>query len=81
MTFTRPTKKQYEMLKFIREFIDSNEYSPSYREIADGLGYASVATVALHVNSLIQRGHLTKRGNSSRSLEVIVHRRKRNANR
>lgn len=78
MTFVRPTKKQHELLKFIREFIDEHEYSPSYREIADGMGYNSVATVALHVNNLIERGQLTKRDKSSRSLEVVVHKRPRN---
>jgi hypothetical protein len=36
-----------------------------------GLDYTSVATVALHVNSLIKRGHLKKRDRSARSLEVV----------
>lgn len=67
----RPTKKQYEMLKFIENFIVSYGYSPSYREIAEGMGYASVASVALHIKNLIDRGHLSKRFNSSRSLEVV----------
>lgn len=35
-----------------------------------GCNYTSVATVALHVNSLIARGHLMKRGRSARSLEL-----------
>ena len=69
----RPTKKQRELLKFIEEFIAQHGYSPSYREIMNGLNYNSVATVALHVNSLIKRGHLRKRDHSARSLEVITH--------
>ena len=68
----RPTKKQYELLRFIEEFIGVNGYSPSYREIMRGLDYTSVATVALHVNSLIKRGHLRKRDYSARSLEVVM---------
>ncbi|HSW73726.1 MAG TPA: hypothetical protein VLG71_01085 [Candidatus Limnocylindria bacterium] len=67
----RPTKKQKELLSFIEEFIKQHGYSPSYREIMDGLGYTSVATVALHVNSLIKRGHIKKRDNEARSLEVV----------
>ncbi len=66
----RPTKKQRELLTFIGEFIQSHGYSPSYREIMAGLGYTSVATVALHVRSLIKRGHLRKRDYSARSLEL-----------
>jgi repressor LexA len=68
----RPTKKQRELLNFIQEFIAEHGYSPSYREIMNGLNYNSVATVALHVNSLIKRGHLRKRDHSARSLEVVT---------
>lgn len=66
----RPTKKQKELLSFIETFIAEHGYSPSYREIMAGSNYTSVATVALHVNSLIKRGHLSKREHSARSLEV-----------
>lgn len=68
----RPTKKQRELLAYINEFIEKHGYSPSYREIMKGLNYTSVATVALHVNSLIKRGHLKKRDRSARSLEVVL---------
>lgn len=70
-TAIRPTKKQRELLGYIEEFIGQHGYSPSYREIMNGLQYTSVATVALHVNSLIKRGHLRKRDRSARSLEVV----------
>jgi SOS-response transcriptional repressor LexA len=67
----RPTKKQQELLKFIDQFITAHGYSPSYREIMKSLNYTSVATVALHVNNLIKRGHLVKRDRAARSLEVV----------
>jgi len=67
----RPTKKQHDLLEFIETFITEHGYSPSYREIMKGLEYTSVATVALHVNNLIKRGHLAKRDRSARSLEVV----------
>lgn len=67
----RPTKKQKEILIYIQNFIAEHGYSPSYREIMNGLKYTSVATVSLHVNSLISRGHLRKRDHSARSLEVV----------
>lgn len=70
-TTVRPTKKQRELLTFISAFITTHGYSPSYREIMSGLGYTSVATVALHVRSLIARGHLRKRDYSARSLEIV----------
>lgn len=66
----RPTRKQKVLLDFIANFIAQNGYSPSYREIQDGLGYASIATVAIHVNNLIKRGQIVKRNNRARSLEL-----------
>lgn len=66
---TRPTKKQKALLDYITQFIAKHGYSPSYREIKSGMNYNSVATVALHINNLIKRGHLIKRDNSARSLE------------
>jgi len=69
---TRPTKKQKELLAYIEAFIAEHGYSPSYREIMNGLQYTSVATVSLHVNNLIKRGHIRKRDHSARSLEVVL---------
>lgn len=67
----RPSKKQYELLRFIEEFIAEKGYGPSYREIMAGCGYNSVATVATHVNNLINKGHLRKKDRSARSLEIV----------
>jgi len=68
----RPTKKQRELLEYIQNFIAEHGYSPCYREIMAGCHYNSVATVALHVNNLIKRGHLQKRDRSARSIEVVA---------
>jgi len=68
----RPTKKQRELLTYIEQFIGEHGYSPSYREVMAGLNYTSVATVALHINNLIRRGHIRKRDHSARSLEIVT---------
>jgi len=52
------TKKQKEILEFISKFIDEKGYAPSYREIGEGFGLSSVATVAEHVNTLRDKGYL-----------------------
>ena len=70
-TVIRPTKKQRELLTFVDGFIREHGYGPSYREIMAGCNYTSVATVALHVNNLIKRGHLRKKDRSARSLELV----------
>lgn len=65
------TKKQRQMLSFIEQFIDTHGYSPSYREIMNGLQYKSVSTVAIHVDNLIVLGELKKADNAARSLELV----------
>jgi SOS-response transcriptional repressor LexA len=70
MATVRPTKKQRQLLDYIGQFIADHGYSPSYREIMNGCGYSSIATVAVHINNLIARGHLRKRDHSARSLEL-----------
>lgn len=67
----RPSKKQQEMMNYIRRFITEFTYAPTYREIMSGLGYKSVSTVAVHVDKLIQIGLLRKKDNSARSLEIV----------
>ena len=68
---TMPTKKQQALLKFIDEFTDANGVSPSYREIADGLGLSSIASVAQHIDNCVAAGFLEKRPHEARSLRVL----------
>ena len=65
------TKKQRELLNYLAEFIEANNYAPSYREVMKALNYKSVSTIANHINSLITKGYLSKRDNSARSLEIV----------
>ena len=63
------TKKQVELLNFIEVFIEESGYSPTYREIARGMGYKSVATVAKHIDNLVLMGKITKSdGGEARSI-------------
>ncbi len=66
------TKKQKLMYDFVADFIADNGYSPTFREIAAGLNYSSIATVANHINNLIKLGWLTKIDRSGRSLELAT---------
>lgn len=62
------TKKQRKTLDYVSSFIEQKGYSPSYREIANGLKLSSVATVAQHIDTLVEKGFLQKGNNSARSL-------------
>jgi len=68
------TKKQKQILDFITQFIQSYEYAPSYREIADHFGLSSTATVHEHIKSLEDKGLISSSHNAARSLEVINYR-------
>ena len=47
------TKKQKRLMDFLAEFIAEHDHSPSYREIASGLGLKSPASVAEHIDNLV----------------------------
>jgi repressor LexA len=64
------TKRQKQVLDFVADFVERNGYSPSYEELAGGLGLASLATVHKHVLALETKNYLRRSYNQSRSLEV-----------
>jgi len=65
------TRRQKEVLDFISGFVQRNGYSPSYEEIARGLGLKSLATVHKHVTNLQNKGLIARAHNRSRSLDVL----------
>jgi repressor LexA len=64
------TRRQKEVMDFLASFIANKGYSPSYEEIAAGLGLASLATVHKHIQALEAKQYLRRSYNHSRSLEV-----------
>src|SRR6516164_6142944 len=65
------TRRQKEVLDFLTDFVRKNEYSPSYEEIARGLGLKSLATVHKHITNLANKGLLQRAQNRSRSIDVL----------
>lgn len=57
-------------MDFVAKFIVDHGYSPSYEEIASGLGLASLATVHKHIQALEAKQYVRRSYNHSRSLEV-----------
>ena len=68
------TRRQKEVLDFLSSFTSRNGYSPSYEEIAAGLGLNSLATVHKHVTNLQSKGLLQRSHNRSRSIDVLPQR-------
>ncbi len=70
---TSLTKKQAEILSYIRSYRAENGYAPSYREIAEHFDLSSPATVHQHVQSLVEKGTITVgEDGEARSIEIIV---------
>ncbi len=66
------TKKQKEVLDFIESFIKDAGYTPSYREIAKGLGLSSASTVYQHIQALCEKGVInTGEDGCARSIELV----------
>ncbi len=65
------TKRQRQVYDFIAEFVQKNQYSPSFEEIGQGLGLSSLATVHKHVTNLEKKGLLSRDYNRSRSIDLL----------
>jgi repressor LexA len=65
------TRRQFEVLSFIRTFTEERGYSPSFDEIRKGMNLNSLATVHKHINTLERKGCLARDYNRSRSIEIL----------
>ena len=72
------TKRQKQVLDFLKTFLEEKGYSPSFEEIAEGLKdkrfggkkLTSLATVHKHIGTLERKGFLRRGYNQSRSIEI-----------
>ncbi|MBD3221789.1 transcriptional repressor LexA [bacterium] len=66
------TRRQAEILEFVRWYCDQHGYAPTLQEIGDRFDLSSVATVHKHIGQLVAKGYLRReRRNASRDLSVI----------
>ena len=65
------TKRQKEVLDFIKSFIRDNGYAPSIDEIRGKFDLSSVATVHKHLKFLEKKNAIRRVPNQSRAIELI----------
>jgi repressor LexA len=65
------TRRQSEILDYLRTHIEQQGYAPSFEEIAEKFGFASLATVHEHLTNLERKGYIRRSYNESRSIEVL----------
>jgi len=73
MTDTRAelTTRQQAVYDFIIANYKETGYFPSVREIRDGVGVSSTATVQSHIVKLIEKGYIARAGSKSRTLRIL----------
>ena len=64
------TPRQRETLDFVRAYIESRGYSPTYDEVKDAIGLYSKSGVHRLITGLCERGALWRIKNRHRSLCV-----------
>jgi len=66
------TKRQEEILTYIKKYIVSHGYPPTVREIGKDLGVSSPATIHTHLNNLENKGFIKKEETKNRAIELLV---------
>ncbi|MCL2379698.1 MAG: transcriptional repressor LexA [Coriobacteriia bacterium] len=65
------TKRQQAVYDFILEAYKQKGYFPSVREIRDGVGVTSTATVQSHIVTLTEKGYIERTGSSARAIRIL----------
>ena len=66
------TKKQDDVLNFIKKYTVEHGYPPAIREIGAALGLSSPATVHTHLKKLEDAGCIRKTNSKFRTIEILV---------
>ncbi|MBO5398550.1 MAG: repressor LexA, partial [Clostridia bacterium] len=69
---TEITKRQEEVLIFVKKYMATHGYPPAIREICKGVGLSSPATVHAHIKNLEKAGYLKNESNKFRTIELLV---------
>lgn len=65
------TKRQSEILEYLRVYIEEQGFAPSFEELAEKFGFRSLATVHEHLTNLERKGYIRRTYNESRAIEVL----------
>jgi repressor LexA len=70
--FTEPGMESRErIMNFLQKYINENGYSPSVREIADGVFLCSSSTVQRHLEILKAQGEITWNPHLPRTIRIL----------
>ena len=66
------TKRQNEILDYIKSYIVKYGYPPTVREIGASLGVSSPATIHAHLENLEEKGVIRRKETKNRAIELLV---------
>lgn len=66
------TKRQEEILNYIKRYVVSHGYPPTIREIGSELNLSSPATIHAHLSNLEEKGFIKRQGTKNRAIELLV---------
>ncbi len=65
------TRRQKEILDFLRDFLKGQGYSPTLEEIAEHFGISSLNAVYKHLRALQERGFIRRLPHQARSIQLL----------
>lgn len=71
MKNTEITKRQKDVLDYIKKYIAEHGFPPAIREICKGVNLSSPATVFVHMKNLEQLGYIKTTSNKFRTIEIL----------
>ncbi|MDR7556335.1 MAG: transcriptional repressor LexA [Armatimonadota bacterium] len=67
----RLTRRQADILTFVKRYTETHGYPPSVREIGQAMGLTSSSTVHSHLAALERKGYLRRDPSKPRALEIL----------
>ena len=64
------TKKQKELFVYLRDYISSNDISPSFEEMKNAVNLKSKSGIHRLITSLEQRGYIKRLKHKARAMEI-----------
>ena len=65
------SKKQSEILKFMKDYIKDKGYPPSVREMCSGVNLKSTSSVHSHLETLEKNGYIRRDPSKPRAIEIV----------
>jgi DNA (cytosine-5)-methyltransferase 1 len=65
------TKKQKQILDYIKNYVKNKSISPTFEEVRKYFKLSALSTVHEHINALEKKGFIKKNGSAARGIELV----------